>query len=1071
MAPEKQPLLSIVATSRNDDHGHNLLRRTQIYVNCVINQCKRHNVAAELVLVDWNPPTDRPGLGDVLQWPADPSPCQVRVIQVPPELHDRFRHSDQLPLYQMIAKNVGIRRARGRFVLATNIDIVFNDELFAYFAAGQLEEGCLYRIDRHDVESDVPLEKSLDEQLAYCRTHLVRVNALDGAIALTPDGRRMLAPEDIVDESVGVRFGSGWFPPERDERDTLFRWARDGAILTIESPSSATRSLCLDVQPGLSVGQSAFELSVCGPDGAPRACETINNRQMVRVSVPPTKAPTDLRLHVVRHSEIRFDRALMLDVRVNGVSWMGAVANNADVPASLALRRDVVTPDQGITFGAGCYAPEYWDGESYRWIGPDAEIHLAPPPDSPHTLMLDLEPGPAADGQPVWLEVRCDGGETIARGPIYQRQKIWLKLPGIAAEATLRLRVSGPQVRAPQDPRIRSYRVIACKWEQRDTLVEVSHPFGDTRNWFAEPDQVDVADPLSGVWLGRNWGGREMTPDGPVRWVENDAEFTVITRHAGVHELRLDCASGPGASGAPLEVQVRDGDDQVVTRGLVRGRCRMILPLELEADRAQTLRLHIIGGGHKILQDPRILNLLVFRLGWGDVNGASDVAEPGQERQAAEPTYWDDIAPPDAGIGFGRGWYDCETADGGKYRWGGDRAKLIVRSTDRQRHFIGLDIEPGPAVAGQPFELELRDEANQLVDSAVVLQRGVIRLALPLAADQCGVFELRALRRAAASSDAPGALFYRAFEAFWMDADGAAIAPVAPDEPIAPASGDIVDDAEGIHLEHGWSELHQAEGEPYRAIDDHADMAVRMPVDTRRALLLDVEPAQPGTAPLLEIRDEVGTVIRSVAISERQRVSVNLAIETGHLTPLRIVVPTAAFTAGATPALRVYRCTWGGPAAPVLRDGAGAQRAQRVMSPDKLVITHPARLHTFACGDFTLMARQHWFELRGYAEFHLYSWHIDSLMCHCAVNAGLKEVILSEPMRIYHIEHSLGSGWTPAGETRLFTRLAARGIPFLDDEELWGWMLQMRRFQVPLIFNRDDWGLGEHDLPEANPGG
>jgi hypothetical protein len=63
----------------------------------------------------------------------------VRFIQVPPEIHRKFRHADHLPLYQMIAKNVGIRRARGRFILVTNIDILFSDELVSFLAKGLLD--------------------------------------------------------------------------------------------------------------------------------------------------------------------------------------------------------------------------------------------------------------------------------------------------------------------------------------------------------------------------------------------------------------------------------------------------------------------------------------------------------------------------------------------------------------------------------------------------------------------------------------------------------------------------------------------------------------------------------------------------------------------------------------------------------------------------------------------------------------------------------------------------------------------------------------------------------------------
>ena len=58
----------------------------------------------------------------------------------------------------MIAKNVGIRRARGQFILATNIDILFSDELAEYLATRRLEHGRMYRIDRHDAMSDVPVD-------------------------------------------------------------------------------------------------------------------------------------------------------------------------------------------------------------------------------------------------------------------------------------------------------------------------------------------------------------------------------------------------------------------------------------------------------------------------------------------------------------------------------------------------------------------------------------------------------------------------------------------------------------------------------------------------------------------------------------------------------------------------------------------------------------------------------------------------------------------------------------------------------------------------------------------------
>ena len=46
----QDPYISVVATSRNDDHGGNMLRRMQIFVNAWIEQCRRHGLASELIL-------------------------------------------------------------------------------------------------------------------------------------------------------------------------------------------------------------------------------------------------------------------------------------------------------------------------------------------------------------------------------------------------------------------------------------------------------------------------------------------------------------------------------------------------------------------------------------------------------------------------------------------------------------------------------------------------------------------------------------------------------------------------------------------------------------------------------------------------------------------------------------------------------------------------------------------------------------------------------------------------------------------------------------------------------------
>src|SRR5215470_10998612 len=107
MGQAPEPYLSVVVTTRNDDHGGNPLWRLQALIDTFDAQCRRTGLAAEVIVVEWNPPPDRKRLADSVTLPHAPT-CQYRFIEVPSELHRTLSHSDALPLYQMIAKNVGI---------------------------------------------------------------------------------------------------------------------------------------------------------------------------------------------------------------------------------------------------------------------------------------------------------------------------------------------------------------------------------------------------------------------------------------------------------------------------------------------------------------------------------------------------------------------------------------------------------------------------------------------------------------------------------------------------------------------------------------------------------------------------------------------------------------------------------------------------------------------------------------------------------------------------------------------------------------------------------------------------
>ena len=173
----ESPYLSIVAVSRNDDHGGRLLERMQQFIDCLNEQVNHFQIPVELILVEWNPPSDRPSLEAVITWPSSSQYFTIRIVTVPSEIHKKFQNSDKLPLFQMIGKNVGIRRANGQFILATNVDILFSNELMKYLSERQLKSGCFYRTNRIDVDANIPVGVPLEEKLAYCRSHVIRINS------------------------------------------------------------------------------------------------------------------------------------------------------------------------------------------------------------------------------------------------------------------------------------------------------------------------------------------------------------------------------------------------------------------------------------------------------------------------------------------------------------------------------------------------------------------------------------------------------------------------------------------------------------------------------------------------------------------------------------------------------------------------------------------------------------------------------------------------------------------------------------------------------------------------------
>ena len=88
------------------------------------------------------------------------------------------------------------------------------------------------------------------------------------------------------------------------------------------------------------------------------------------------------------------------------------------------------------------------------------------------------------------------------------------------------------------------------------------------------------------------------------------------------------------------------------------------------------------------------------------------------------------------------------------------------------------------------------------------------------------------------------------------------------------------------------------------------------------------------------------------------------------------------------------------------------------------------------CGDFTLLAKKDWGRLRGYPEWVVHSWHLDTIFLHQAAGSGMRFVELAPPCVVYHMEHAQGSGWTPEGHSQHMSIVQQRGMRTLTSGEL-----------------------------------
>lgn len=217
-------MISIITATRNDAYDGDSLHRNQVFVSSLVWLAEQHELDAELIIVEWDPPKGRAELKKAIRWPAHKK-VKIRILSVPHKIHERIENSHLIPFFQMQAKNIGIRRAEGDWVLCTNADLIYSHELVKWLANADrktlLDPLGYYRAPRYDTslrrvsESPELLNPTMvDVWLEACRENVIAKHdpPEPGIMFTNACGDFTLAHQGVWEELKGYPEIGRWSP-------------------------------------------------------------------------------------------------------------------------------------------------------------------------------------------------------------------------------------------------------------------------------------------------------------------------------------------------------------------------------------------------------------------------------------------------------------------------------------------------------------------------------------------------------------------------------------------------------------------------------------------------------------------------------------------------------------------------------------------------------------------------------------------------------------------------------------------------------------------------------------------
>ena len=179
-------LLTAVVCGRNDNYGGHLLESAAYALNSMLKSFD------EVIFVDWNTEEGKPVVTDSL---VLENRQKLRTFEVrPSKVKEILGDKPAQPMCEVLARNIGIRRAKGDIVVSTNIDIIVPPREQLELLFSKLRKGDLITMAKQDVELE-ELRKGFGEKIDV-------QEYLPLLFGVWPLQKRLMQPHTMVNKAV-----------------------------------------------------------------------------------------------------------------------------------------------------------------------------------------------------------------------------------------------------------------------------------------------------------------------------------------------------------------------------------------------------------------------------------------------------------------------------------------------------------------------------------------------------------------------------------------------------------------------------------------------------------------------------------------------------------------------------------------------------------------------------------------------------------------------------------------------------------------------------------------------------